>query len=164
MSVVVVRTVRGYWTPGFSPYASAYALSFGSLLIVAALTGLAGLLTARRTGSVATGVLAGLLAAAVRALGGSATVGVYYFSRVVGARYANGAPVPLARVWEFALGVALINLVIALALDEPLGAITGVLGGLIGAGQKRRAIPPGARAFVPVLPTPDALASVPPVK
>ena len=143
----IAHTVNGFTSVTVSDTGASALLGCAVFLAVLALTFLAGILTAKATGRVGSGALAGLLAGSFGALvGGVSGLAVIVAFVAPSLQAPADSSMTQGQVQALLIGTSTVGVIVGLLLDGGFGAGMGALGGLIGAHQYRQAHPPIAYA------------------
>lgn len=138
---VATQTATGSSTSNL--FGPSLFIGCGIFIVDLALMFVAGMLTARATGSVGAGSLTGLVAGLVGALVGSG-IGIVLIITVITPQIQipTGSPFTQSQMQGIIIGGAILGLVGGLILDSGFGAGMGALGGVVGSNSYERAHPP----------------------
>lgn len=140
--VATTHSSSGFTTVDIADTGGSILLRCLVFLFMLALTFAAGWRTARHTGTIGSGAVAGLLVGAIGGLVGSAvTSGVIIFLVAPGVHASTGSSPTPAQVHALLIGTTLGAGILGLILDIGMGAGMGALGGLMGAKNFRAATP-----------------------
>lgn len=139
---VSTRTTNGFTTVNLNNTGPSSLLQCVLFLAMLALTFVAGILAARRTGKVGSGSIAGLVTGVVGALTGG-IVGLVTIITLVapGLQAPADSTMSTGQVQALLIGATIFGVIVGLAVDVGIGAGMGALGGLIGANSYRNAAP-----------------------
>lgn len=152
-TVMTSTAANGTTTVNLSNSGNSFLLGCVVFLATLGLTFVAGLLAARRTGKVGTGVLAGLIAGAFGALVGSGARLVVILTAVApGVQAPPGSTLTSSQFQALLIGTAIVYFILVVLLDGGVGAGMGALGGLVGANNYRKATPGYPPPFPPGMP------------
>ena len=151
--VVSTHAVNGFTSVNVNDTGPTAFLGCVVFLAVLALTFVAGMLAARRTGKVGTGSIAGLIAGAFSALvGGTLSLVVNIVLVAPALQVPAASTMTPSQVQALFIGTTVAGLILRLFFDSGVGAGMGALGGLLGANTYRKSLPVGPAPYAPVYP------------
>lgn len=149
----VVQTTNGFTSVTVSDTGASALLSCATFLAALALTFVAGMVAASRTGKVGSGTLAGLLAGLLGTLIGNVSgLIVIVFVLAPSVQVPAGSSMTPAQVQALLIGGSIGGAIFGLLLVGGLGAGMGALGGLLGASRWRKTHPAVPYAPLPYYP------------